>query len=93
LRIRMTWPVALRAALLIVFAAVVAVSIGCNTSGNNKCTNGDWQCDASHKEIDQCVNGEWKFVELCVGAYNFCRSGQGYDCHGPNTACCEVLPN
>ena len=74
-----------------VFVFVVAAAIGCDTS-HEDCTNGAWRCDSSFREIQQCVDHKWQFVELCVGPNNFCRSGQGFDCHGPNTACCDVLP-
>ena len=80
-----------RYALLAAFVAVVALSIGCD-SNQDDCVNDTWQCDSSHKEIDHCVDHKWKFVELCVAPNNFCREGQGFDCHGPSTACCDVLP-
>jgi len=83
------WPVAWRAALLTVFAIVVAVSIGCDSNQDDNCTNGAWRCDPSRKEIQQCVDQDWKFVEMCV-APTICREGPGFDCHGTSTACCEL---
>jgi hypothetical protein len=89
-RTRALSSVAARAALLVTFVMTVTLAIGCD-SNQDDCVNGDWRCDSSRKEVHRCVNQKWEFVEMCVGS-TICREGPGFDCHGPDTACCELAP-
>ena len=90
-KIRALTSVAARAALFAVFTIVVALSIGCH-SEDESCVDGEWRCDSSRKEIEQCVNQKWVVIQSCFGVDEYCVQGLGQGCHGPDTACCVLNP-